>query len=230
MVSEVLQLKLLNLIPMRKALVKLDLKKKSASVKVTFGQQVIDDINTNPNFVSPLPALADMQTVVAELSAAVSAALAGGLMLTSAKNDAERAFDEMFTACGKYVDSIAMGDETIIRSAGIDVRFASVPIGVPSQPLDLRAVFFNRDSHGRVSPLAEGSIKLRWPKVRGANFYNVYISSDGGVNYTLADQTTRAGFLSTALTPGQSYGLYVVAFGAAGASPASVPVAVKAAV
>src|SRR6185369_6685864 len=113
----------------KKFKVSLNLKKKSVPEKIEFGRHVYDFmLLAIGTFTAPSPTLNDLKNSVDAMEKAFNNAADGGKLLTSRLHDKEAAFDTLITALGKYVDNIARGSETIIKSAGMDVKKDNPPI------------------------------------------------------------------------------------------------------
>jgi hypothetical protein len=197
---------------MRKSVVKLDLHKKTVSEKVGFGRNIVTNMTANiATFATPIPPLAGVTTAIDDLETAYTEALDGGISKTAAKNAAEVEFDTLLTALGNYVDSIAKGDETIILSAGMEVKRQPSPIGIPAPVLNFSA------KTGQIL----GEVLLNWDKVYGAAVYLIYQKASEDENYTLAGESTKTKFTVTGLNSAQRYWFKAVAIGSAGKGPDS---------
>ncbi len=200
---------------MKKFLVKLALKRKSVAVKIQTGRFYVIQMTGNSNFSTPVPSLASVTTAINELETANEDALDGGKALKAILRGKRAAYELKMTALGDYVDNIAQGSETIIKSAGMDTRAIPAPVGVPEQVKNLEA------AQGKLS----GEADLRWKNVKGAKIYFVYISPDvdNSGTYELVATPTASKVTLVGLTPGKVYYFKVKAVGTAGAGAPSDP-------
>ncbi len=198
-----------------KFVVKLGLSRKSALVKVEFGKHVHGLMNGNANFTTPSPTLAALLTATTDLETAVDNADGGGTLLTSKMHDMEVVFDEVMTAMGNYVDSVAVGAETIIKSAGMETKRQRSPVGIPAKVAGLAAT----------SGKKEGEIDLSYSKVFGKLIYLVYIKADGEADdlYKLIAKPSKTKVTIVGLTSGSKYWFRVEAVGSAGTGALSDP-------
>ena len=191
---------------MKKFVVSLNLREKSVPEKIEFGRHVNDFMTIAiGTFATPSPTLASLLISVAEMEAAFNNATDGGKLLTSILHDKEAAFDTLMTALGKYVDNIAQGSETIIKSAGMDVKRDSAPIPSIDKVTGLEA------KTGKNT----GEVDLDWDVVRGKLVYLVYVKADGETDdkYVLKLVPSASKATITGLTAGTRYWFKVIAVG-----------------
>src|SRR5207249_512588 len=132
---------------------------------VEFGRHVKDFMTTNiAIFVTPNPALTTLTTATDDMETAFNNAADGGKLLTALLHDKEVIFDQVMTALGNYVDNIAQGSETVIKSAGMETKRISSPISVIVQVTGLSA------KPGKLT----GEVALSWIAVYGHRVYLVY--------------------------------------------------------
>ena len=198
-----------------KFVVKLGLFRKNVPVKIEFGKHVHLNMTGNANFMTPVPTLANLLTATTDLETASNNAAGGGVLFTSIMHDKEAAFDELMTAMGNYVDGVAKGDETIIRSAGMEVKKQKTPAGVPAQVAGLEA-------H---SGSMERAIDLNWKSVFGKLIYLVYMKADGEADdqYKLVAKPSKSKVTIEGLISGNKYWFRVEAVGSAGTGALSDP-------
>ena len=204
--------------------VALNLDRKKVLGKVEFGHHVVDEMTGNSNFgaVTPIyPPLADITTATDELETASQNAIEGTKEDTAILHEKEAIFDVKITALGNYVESIANEDaataESVILSAGMDVKKQNEPIGELLQPQNLRGDY---GSHA-------GEVDLKCDPVKGARAY-LWLESDTPNNPAsfrmkniIESTTTKSEYTFSDLVSGKEYGFKVVAVGAAGLSPFS---------
>ncbi len=169
----------------------------------------------NGNFTTPYPPLAEVTAALDELDAAAQAAENGGTELTAIKDAKEDVADGLLSQLAAYVQSHANYSETVIRSAGIDVRNAPSPVGIPAQVLGLNALF----------SLLSQTIRLKWKRVRGAYIYRLLMTADINAPDSWQEialvSSTR--YMATGLTTGTRYWFKAEAVGSAGTGAASDP-------
>jgi fibronectin type III domain protein len=220
-----------------KAKVSLKLDDRTAAEKVEYAKSIVIDMTGNSNFTTPNPSLAAVTTGANNLDSAITAAADGGKSKTLAQNTKETALDNLLTQLGAYVENIANGDETIIRSAGMDARVGKSAPQIPDAPINVSAT----------TGTEEGEIELKWKGVKNARVYTVEISNDVSatapttgtttttpvdtrsfITWTLVDMVTKTKFMVTGLTSGTRYAFRIRCVGCAGKSNYSVKVIGKA--
>lgn len=125
----------------------------------------------------------------------------------------EADLDNKLTHLATYVENKAKGDITKIRSASMDVRADSVPVGIPAKT----EIIYIAESENN------GGLKLKWNKVRGAKSYNIEISDNPKKSsaWVVYDITTKTKSIVRNLTSGKKYWFRVQAIGSAGKGPYS---------
>ncbi len=92
-----------------------------------------------------------------------------GLVLTSQLATLRTSLFDGLSGFGGYIDIVAAGDETVIRSTGWDVRLpTTTPVGALGQVQNLSVTVGDHD----------GEIDLDWDNVRGAKGYLMQQSPD----------------------------------------------------
>ena len=200
---------------MRKALVKLDLGHLSVPQKIEKARNIVKKMTGNASFATPDPPLASVTTAIDDLEKAYTNAIDGGVDLTAIKDEKDAELDNLLAKLAAYVQNQSGYSETVIRSAGMDVRNLPAPVGIPRQVLGLIALF---------SVLA-GTIRLRWKRVRGAYVYHVYMTDDvtKPETFKLTGTVTSSRFIQTGLESGKHYWFRVEAVGSAGTGAPSDP-------
>ena len=115
-----------KIINFMKKLVSLKLSKQTVPVKIENTRHYVTAMTGNPNFTTPSPSLASITTAVNALETAYNNALGGGKVLTALMHDKELILDTLLTQLSHYVEAIANGSETIILSAGMEMRTTSI--------------------------------------------------------------------------------------------------------
>ena len=202
---------------MKKFVVKLELWRKSIPQKVEMGKGVLKAMTGVVNFPSPNPSLSELDSAIDALANASAEVEihGGGTLHTAVMDKKEDAFDVVIRGMGRYVDNRALGDETIIRSAGMDVKKQREPAQLCVAPENLSA------KPGQLS----GTVDLRWKRPKFAVGHNIYMSADIENNnaWKLAGQTTNTRFTVKDLEPLKIYWFKVEGIGSAGTGAASDP-------
>jgi hypothetical protein len=108
-----------------------------------------------------------------------------------------------------FADSVYAGDKMQLQAVGLEVRNPALPLGLPSQPLNLR-------SEGGV---LEGTINLVWRPVVGRPQYFAECASAADGPWTQVYTGRAAHTTCGGLTPGAEYFFRVRAHAVAGAGP-----------
>tara|TARA_R110002072_G_scaffold236965_1_gene394466 strand:+ start:5818 stop:6441 length:624 start_codon:yes stop_codon:yes gene_type:complete len=189
------------------ALVKLDWNRKSVPEKLIKGGYILQQMTLNATaFLTPNPALPDVQLAFEDLVQKTTAAQAGGYALTFAKNEAELAFDELITQLASYVQNISGGKESIIIQSGMDVRKTPSPIPPPPQVENLDAL----------PTRTTGEVQLTWDTL-GRNYdYQVeqWVENEKGDGFwDRIGLPSKSKFTVTGLTTGTVYRFRVAGIG-----------------
>lgn len=219
-----------------RATVSLKLDERTAAEKVEFAHTIVIAMTGNANFTTPNPTLAVVSAAANNLDTAISGAADGWKSKTLAKTTKEQALDDLLTQLGAYVENIANGDETIIRSAGMDARASKSAPQVPDTPINVSAT----------TSTEEGEILLKWKSVKNARVYVIEVSTDvvtaGGtigttgttidtrsfITWSQVDIVTKSKYKVIGLTSGVRYAFRIRCVGSAGKSNYSVKVIGKA--
>ena len=204
---------------MSKAKVKLGLDGKKPVEKIQFSRQVVTGITGNVNYTTPVPAMTVVTTAANELETAYNATETARDVLkakVSAQNDKEATLNTILGKVGSYVEPASDGDETKIRSAGLDIRAKASPATAPAKPTGLSATIGDK----------QGEIDLAWDKVKGAKSYVVQQSPDPIVakSWEQVNILTKSKIVVPDLAPGTNYWFRVAAVGTAGIGAWSDPV------
>jgi hypothetical protein len=154
------------------AKIKLNLSKLSVEDKLTLGNNIKSNMTTNVAvFVTPNPTLTAYGTVITNLTSKNATVASLKTQFAAAVDDrdaTEKAFDASTTQLASYVDNIANGDPVIIGKAGMGVRAATTPAGVPGQVGNLALTAGDSD----------GELDAQWDPLPGAKSYEVQTSPD----------------------------------------------------
>jgi hypothetical protein len=205
---------------MSKAKVKLSLSERDIPNKVELGRKVSPAITTNiVTFISPLPTMAELDSVTDDLEIAFAASK-HGLLSTALLHEAEDAWDTIMTAVGNYVDAVAKGSRGIVNLAELDATESSHTAIVMTKVVGVE---------GRMGAVA-GELFFKWEKVKGCRIYRGFLFPDGGGPAEHVEVfSTKAKLFRKGLVPGVKYTLVLEAIGASGIGPASDPASAYAA-
>ncbi len=187
--------------------VKLEWYRRPVSDKLIKCSYIIDQMTANvATFATPNPTLADVEAAKDDLGAKAVAAEAGGHALTFAKNEAEKALDQLMSQLANYVQNISGGDAGIILQSGMDVRKEPSPVPPPEQVQNLDG-FPTR---------TQGEIQLNWTPLGNQYYYQVemWVEDDAGDGFwDKIAVTSRSKYLVTGLTTGKVYRFRVAGIG-----------------
>lgn len=102
--------------------------------KVDFAKNNVTKMNGNPVYPTPAVPYATYQNAAVDLETKYNAAQIGGPEQTAAQDAAELVLNDLMRKQATYVDSVADGNDTKIRSAGFEPTSAtSTPSVVPDK-------------------------------------------------------------------------------------------------
>jgi hypothetical protein len=90
-----------------------------------FVEKVLAAMDKNPNFTTPDPALADIQTALDTFTAAVAAKAQGGTQATKARDAARAALIALMRSLAIYVTKESKNNPTVMLSSGFDITSGS---------------------------------------------------------------------------------------------------------
>lgn len=181
--------------------------------EATFTEKVttlLEWMNANPNYTTPLPTLTVVQTAFDAYKVATANAAQGGVENIAIRNARRAELVALLRQLANYVSATANGDLEVLISSGFPIqKTGRTPIGplpAPDAP---------RFSQGKVT----GSAKAVTRPVKGALSYvwRLALASAPAV-YVRTVQTSGARIAYTGLTAGEIYNVEANAFGAAGTS------------
>jgi hypothetical protein len=128
---------------------------------------------------------------------------------------AEAAFDAGTSLLAAYVENTAAGDPVKIQSAGMGVRSAASPAGIPDQVTNLSITAGD----------SNGELDLQWDRVAAAKSYEVQLSPDPMTSnsFVAEPSVTKSKTAIMGLTSGQKMWARVRAIGSAGSGAWSDP-------
>lgn len=199
--------------------IKLNFSRLSLPEKIARAQQIVDALTGNASFPTPTPPLAGITTAINNLDTAFAAALAARQTAkekTSDQNVKEDALDKLVSQIAAYVESVAVDDEVMVQSAGMDIKsVGSASSDTPLQPQSLTPSAGDHD----------GEIDLSWEPVSGAKSYVVERSVDPPTPASYAHDAvvTKSKHTAAGLTSGTRYWFRVAAVNNNGQSGWSDP-------
>ena len=199
--------------------VKLNIARLSLAERFARCRQIITAMTGNPNFPTPNPPLATVTTALNDAEAASNAAQAArqdAKAKTVKQNDKDDFAGGLMNQLAAYVESIAGGDESIIRSAGMDTKaIGSAPTSIPAPPENLNTTAGDRD----------GEIDLSWEAVASSKSYVIEQSADPPTDtgWGHASVSTRSSQTIDGLKSGTRYWFRVAAVNGVGQSGWSDP-------
>lgn len=201
----------------KKAKVKLNLRNFTLEEKVGFAKQFVSSLTGNKDFPTPTPPLKDVTATITATETALGE-LKNARKVVSSKmsilDDKVSDLDAVLNQLGAYVENIAKGNETLIKSAGLSVRAQATKTGIPAAPDNLAALAVN-----------EAEMTLAWTGVSGAKSYIVQITKDpsGANGWDFAGVSTKSKMVVPNLISGTKYWFRVAAVSPAGQGPWSDP-------
>lgn len=127
----------------------------------TFTQNILNKMTGNTNFVTPAPALADVETSLKDYQAALAHAKGGTKEATSLKREKRAALEALLRDLAAYVQVTGKNNSTVLLSSGFDLRKASTPIGILAKPVAVKIV-------PGPNP---GSVRISVERIVGADSY-----------------------------------------------------------
>ncbi len=170
------------------------------------GSEVKTRMTDNPNFLTPSPALVDVEAARVLLIDAMDAAAGGLHEAVAIKNAKRKIFAGLLKDLAIYVNQTAKGDEAILLSSGFDLAKKAEPVGPLETPENLRV------QGGK----AKGTLKVTFSRVEGAKSYvielrNLTLGADSESSFVFI---TKPSHLLTGLIRGNEYSVRAVAVGA----------------
>ena len=170
----------------------------------TKAEYIVSCMTGNPAFSSPIPTLADVQTVLTKYSTDLVAAAGRGLVAVAEKNKSRRVLELLLTQLGMYVMYIANGDEAILTSSG----YSTIKMPAGQQLDNIGQVMV---TNGPTSGVLETSVK----NVKGARSFLHEYTDSLPTEETQWESTpsSKSNYAFTKLQPGKQYWFRVAAIG-----------------
>lgn len=184
--------------------IKIGFSKLSILAQIARARDIVNDMTGNSNFLTPVPALADVTAAIDALDLAFTEALTRDQNKIAIRNIRRKELLVLTSQLAYYVQDVSGGDEEIILSSGYGVvrRGNLDPVG---QVLNLRTR----------NGVHLGSFGALWDRVTGAGAYIVEISDDGET-FRLFQVVLQTRVEVTDLVPGQLCYVRVTAVGRTG--------------
>ena len=186
--------------------------------KIQYTRRIATAITGNPNFPTPNPAPAALNTAADALETNYNDAQAARLASKSktALQDEQSAMVDLLVAqLASYVDNTSSGNAEKIESAGFATRATPSPVGELPAPTDVQVL---PSEHS-------GSAEVSWSPLRGAKAYIIERTPESASpNWGVIGTSTRSKASLNSMVSGTKYWFRVAAVGAAGQSAWSDPV------
>lgn len=145
--------------------------KRESDLELT-SERVIEEMENNPDFQNPPPALAELKKELPEFRTARVNAQGGDKKLVSIKNDKKAIVLTLLLELAEYVTVTAKGDRTLILSSGFDATSESSNSSLPPSIEKLEV---------ELSQAGEATIRAK--KITGAKaFVHQYTTEPPGTN------------------------------------------------
>lgn len=191
----------------------------SSFYKLTTAEKIVKarfyakQLTSNANFTTPDPTPTQINTAATALETAHNEAADGSKTKKAAAKTAEAALDAIIVLFVAYVQFASKGDETIIRSSGLEVKENNNT----AQPL-VQVVGLTLETG-----INEGELMVSWDKVDKSRVYKLEKSPDGSTNWQPTGESTKSTITLTGLPTATKLWLRVAAIGAKGQGPWSDP-------
>ena len=198
-------------------LVKLGWKRLKPAQQVVKANEVITNLTGNPDFPTPIPTLATVQTAADELDAALLA-LDGSHEKTAVKNQKVERLSDLMTALVGYVQSASAGDEVKILSTGMGVRNAATRVGLLG-PVDKLTAKLGQ---------MPGAINLSWGGIKKTKLYIVSMSTDPSTDvWEMKTESSKSKVTVDGLASGRTVYFRIACVSTAGIGPWSEVISIK---
>jgi hypothetical protein len=184
--------------------------------------QLANNIKTamtgNANYTTPIPPLTAINSLITTLTAANNTYQSG--LVTQSQNLTQRdnavdALAAALTSLAAYVQAQSSGDAAKIQSAGMDVKGAAAPVGMPGQVANLALTFGDN----------AGELDAQWDSDPAAYSYEIQTSPDPmtATSWVTQPAVTKSSTALLGLTSGSRQWVRVRSVGSAGTGAWSDP-------
>ena len=165
---------------------------------------ILQSMTGNPNFPSPIPTLAELQTALTNYSNALVNAADLGKLNVATKNQCRQTLELLLGQLGMYVMYIANGNAVILTSSGYSLAKEPEPIALE-----------NPGSITLSNGITSGQLVATVKSVPGAKGYLHQITPDPMTPQSqwVSTASTRSKKVYNDLQPGQKYWVRIVAVG-----------------
>lgn len=166
---------------------------------------VLLGMKDNPSFLTPIPALAEVEEALAAFNSSLSAANSGSHQAVAVKNESRKTLEGLMHDLAIYVNLTAKGDEAILLSSGFDLTKQAEAAGPLQAPVNVQ-----------VHPgQSKGSVEVSCNRVEHASSYTVEYRNltNGNGNGAATAFATKPKVLINGLTSGNQYAFRVLAVG-----------------
>ena len=182
-------------------------KKLSQAELATYAQNVVALMTADQQFAPLSTTVAELKICTDDFAKALTENVNGGRLATIAKNKCKTALMKKLTDTALLVDFQAQGEESIILSAGFDVRKPSTVYTSLDAPLVLKVI----------NETATGIVTVTLEKVMGATNYGVekriIVEGEPEGAWTNGDYSSALKFQLKGLESGKTYQLQFRAIG-----------------
>jgi len=168
--------------------------------------QVVLSLTGNANFTALPITLADITLANTALDTAIINSVTKDRVKLSIVRDKKAIVAQMLQDTAQYVNSVCLGNETMLLTSGLLLNKVPAQRGVPETVTNVKAVFTN----------TIGSIRVKWNYAKFAKSYNVFMSADDGQTWSMLKSTFTRNLLCQSLQSGKRYQFKVVALNNAG--------------
>ena len=194
------------------------LTKKSVNDKIQMGESIVTSLQANPTvFVTPKPAVAELQAATTELHDANQMAATGSYEGKQRLLKAEIEFNRLIGVYLDYVNMTANGDGEIIEQSGLDVSRTAQKAGPTPMPENLKI--------GGVTP-RELTASVDPAERAKAYIWQYYVGDTPPADekaWWLAEGTPKAKITLTGLTPKTDVWVRCAVVGTNGQGPWCAP-------
>jgi hypothetical protein len=190
----------LKTIRMKKQRIKTNFNKRPDAKLIVLCNTVITSMTDNPNFVTPQPTMADLQTALDDFTAAVAAAKVGGDETRTIRDQKKLVLADLMDKEATYVELVSNGDVAKMQSSGFELTKAPAPIG-PLVPKNFD-----------INPEGKGNLLFSLDAVYGAKTYQFEYKKVGATEW-ITKSKTKSKLLVENLERGSGYVGRVVPIG-----------------
>jgi hypothetical protein len=166
---------------------------------------IVENMTGNPNFTTPIPALADISATIVSYNAALVTAEKGSMDDRVIKNSWRSKLESQLQELSLYVQLTSKGDGVIISSSGLDVNKKRSAVGPMAKPENVIIKVGGN----------KGSVVISCDPIDLALFYEIdyaEVTTDGVYDW-VHKTSTKHYLLIEGLTSGKQYAFRIAAAG-----------------